>query len=123
MTTMKMTIDGRCVSLNFTRVSPESCLFDEVVAAYNSDPDYADIVAYLRATSKVTLGALSRTKLDYIQRYTLGGDLLLYRINNFDATRTVIANDMDMRARIIHEYHDALTGGNLGRKKTFVAVS
>ena len=45
-----------CVSLNLTRVSPESCLFDEIVAAYNRDPDYADIIAYLRAPSDVALG-------------------------------------------------------------------
>ena len=52
--------DDRCamgVSLNLTRVSPESCLFDEIVAAYNSDPDYADIIAYLRAPSDVALGS------------------------------------------------------------------
>ena len=46
-----------CVSLNLTRVSLEPCLFDEIVAAYNSDPDYADIIAYLRAPSDVALGS------------------------------------------------------------------
>ena len=30
---------------------------------------------------------------------------------------------MDLRARIIHEYHDAPAGGHLGREKTFAAVS
>ena len=52
--------DDRCamgVSLNLTRVSPGSCLFDEIVAAYNRDPDYADIIAYLRAPSDVALGS------------------------------------------------------------------
>ena len=50
--------DGRCAmcaSLNLTRVSPESCLFDKIFAAYASDPDYADIIAYLRAPSDVVL--------------------------------------------------------------------
>ena len=61
---------------------PESCLFDKVVAAYASDPDYADIIAYLRAPSDVALRALSRTKRDHIQRYTLDVDLLLYRIDH-----------------------------------------
>ena len=46
-----------CVSLNLTRASTESCLFDEIVAIYNSDPDYADIIAYLRAPSDVALGS------------------------------------------------------------------
>uniref|UniRef100_A0AAV1UUW9 Integrase catalytic domain-containing protein n=1 Tax=Peronospora matthiolae TaxID=2874970 RepID=A0AAV1UUW9_9STRA len=53
----------------------------------------------------------------------MDGDLLLYSINKFDAPRTVIANDLDLRARIIHEYHDAPIGGHLGREKTFAAVS
>uniref|UniRef100_A0AAV1TQ33 Reverse transcriptase domain-containing protein n=1 Tax=Peronospora matthiolae TaxID=2874970 RepID=A0AAV1TQ33_9STRA len=96
-----------CVSLNLSRVTPELCLFDEIVAAYANDPDYADIIAYLRAPSEAALGALSRTKRDYIQRYSMDGGLLLYSIDKFDAPRTVIANDLDLRARIIHEYHDA----------------
>ena len=112
-----------CLSLNLTRVSPKSCLFDEIVAAYKSDTDYADIIAYLRALSDATLGALSRSKRDHIQRYTLNGDLLLYRIDQFDAPRTVTANGMDLHARIIHEYHDAPFGGHLGREKTFATVS
>ena len=108
-----------CVSLNLTRVTPEPCLFDEIVAAYKSDSDYADIIDYLRALSDAALGALSRTKRDHIHRYSLDGDLLLYSIDQFDAPRTVIANDMDLRARIIHEYHDAPAGGHLGREKGF----
>ena len=40
-----------------------------------------------------------------------GRSLLLYRIDQFDAPRTVIDNDMDLRARIIHEYHDDPVGG------------
>ena len=90
-----------CVSLNVTRVTPELCLFDDIVAAYGNDPDYADIIAYLRASSDVALKASSRSKRDHFQRYTLDGDLLLYRNDQFDVPRTVIANDMDFRARII----------------------
>ncbi|CAI5701508.1 unnamed protein product [Peronospora effusa] len=112
-----------CVSLNLTRVTPEPCLFDEIVAAYKGDSDYADIIEYLRAPSDAALGALSRTKRDHIHRYSLDGDLLLYSIDQFDSPRTVIANDMDLRARINHEYHDAPAGGHLGREKTFAAVS
>ena len=51
--------DDRCVmgvSLNLTRVSPELCLFDEIVADYANDPDYADIIAYLRGHSDVATG-------------------------------------------------------------------
>ena len=63
--------DDRCamyVSLNLTRFSPEMCLFDEFVAAYANDPDYSDIIAYLRAPSDVALGALSRTQRNHILR-------------------------------------------------------
>ncbi|CAI5702799.1 unnamed protein product [Peronospora effusa] len=96
---------------------------DDDDRSYKGDSDYADIIEYLRAPSDAALGALSRTKRDHIHRYSLDGDLLLYSIDQFDSTRTVIANDMDLRARIIHEYHDAPAGGHLGRKKTFAAVS
>lgn len=44
--------DGRyatCVAFDLTRVTPEICLFDEIVAANTNDPDYADIIAYLSA--------------------------------------------------------------------------
>uniref|UniRef100_A0AAV1TZI6 Integrase zinc-binding domain-containing protein n=1 Tax=Peronospora matthiolae TaxID=2874970 RepID=A0AAV1TZI6_9STRA len=112
-----------CVPLNLTRVTPELCLNDEIVAAYANDPDYADIIAYLRAPSDAALGALSRTKREHIQRYSIDGDLLLSIIDKSDAPRTVIANDLDLRARIIHEYHDAPIGGHLDREKTFAAVS
>ena len=44
---------------------PESCLFDEVVTAYANDPDYADIIPYLRAPTDVALEALSRSKRDH----------------------------------------------------------
>ena len=43
--------------------------------------------------------------------------------HQFDAPRTVIANDTNLRAGIIHENHDASGGGHLGRKKTFTTVS
>ena len=112
---MKTMIDATCVSLNLTRGSSKSCLYDEIFPAYVSLPDYADIIAYLRAPSDVALVALSRSKRDYIPRYTLNEDFLLYRIDQFEAPRIVISNDMDLRARIIHDHHDA----PLGPRKNF----
>ena len=47
----------------------------------------------------------------------------MYRIDQFDAPCMVIANDLDLRARIIHEYHDSPAGGHLGREKNFAAVA
>ena len=57
--------NDRCamqLSLNLTRVSTESCFFNEVVAAYASGPDYADIIAYLRALSDAALEAFIADK-------------------------------------------------------------
>ncbi|KAE9337692.1 hypothetical protein PR003_g11886 [Phytophthora rubi] len=108
--------------INLTNVSPEMDLRDEIVAAYADDAIYADIVAYLRAPSDKTLGALSRITRNQIDRYHLDGDLLCYNIDKFDAPRVVVPNGDDLRARIIHEFHDSPMGAHLGREKTFAAV-
>ncbi|KAE8992027.1 hypothetical protein PR001_g21057 [Phytophthora rubi] len=109
--------------INLTNVSPEMNLRDEIVEAYADDAVYAGIVAYLRAPSDETLGALSRNTRNQIDRYNLDGDLLCYNIDKFDASRVVVPNDDDLRARIIHEFHDSPMGAHLGREKTFAAVS
>ncbi|KAE9333440.1 hypothetical protein PR003_g14017 [Phytophthora rubi] len=83
--------------INLTNVSPEMDLRDEIVAA------------------------LSRNTRNQIDRYHL--DLLCYNIDKFDAPRVVVPNDDDLRARIIHEFHDSPMGTHLGREKTFAAVS
>ncbi|KAE8950707.1 hypothetical protein PR001_g34040, partial [Phytophthora rubi] len=93
--------------INLTNVSPEMDLRDEIVSAYADDAVYAGIVAYLRAPSDETLGALSRNTRNQIDRYHLDGDLLCYNIDKFDAPRVVVPNDDDLRARIIHEFHDS----------------
>ncbi|KAE9264280.1 hypothetical protein PR003_g32858, partial [Phytophthora rubi] len=71
--------------INLTNVSPEMDLRDEIVSAYADDAVYAGIVAYLRAPSDETLGALSRNTRNQIDRYHLDGDLLCYNIDKFDA--------------------------------------
>ncbi|KAE8878438.1 hypothetical protein PF003_g37394 [Phytophthora fragariae] len=109
--------------INLTNVSPEMDLRDEIVAAYADDAVYASIMAYLRAPSDETLGALSRNTRNQIDRYHLDGDLLCYNIDKFDAPRVVVPNDDDLQARIIHEFHDSPMGAHLGREKTFAAVS
>uniref|UniRef100_H3H6I7 Reverse transcriptase domain-containing protein n=1 Tax=Phytophthora ramorum TaxID=164328 RepID=H3H6I7_PHYRM len=70
-----------------------------------------------------TLRALPNNTRNQINRYQLDGDLLTYSIDRFDAPRIAIPNDDDLRARIIHEFHDSPVGGHLGREKTFAAVS
>ncbi|GMF53050.1 unnamed protein product [Phytophthora fragariaefolia] len=67
--------------------------------------------------------ALSRNTRNQIDRYHFDGELLCYNIDRFDASRVVVPNDDDLRARIIHEFHDSPMGAHLGREKTFAAVS
>ncbi|GMF34441.1 unnamed protein product [Phytophthora fragariaefolia] len=109
--------------INLTSVSLEMDLRDEFVAGYADDAVYANILAYLRSPSDETLGAHSRNTLNQIDRYHLDGDLLFYNNDHFDAHRGVVPNDDDLRARIIHEFHESPMGANLGREKTFVAMS
>ncbi|KAE9346551.1 hypothetical protein PR003_g7378 [Phytophthora rubi] len=70
-----------------------------------------------------TLGKLTRPTFDAITRYVFDGDLLTYAIDTFDTPRVVIPADDYLRARLVHEYHDASTGDHLGREKTFAALS
>ncbi|POM70222.1 LOW QUALITY PROTEIN: Pol protein [Phytophthora palmivora] len=100
-----------------TSVSPEMDLRDEIVAAYTDDAVYANILAYLRSPSDELSRAIR------IDRYHLDGGLLYYNIDRFDAPRVVVPNDDDLRARIIHEFHDSPTGVHLGREKTLAAIS
>ncbi|KAE9335161.1 hypothetical protein PR003_g13152 [Phytophthora rubi] len=84
---------------------------------------YAAIIRYLRNPTADTLAKLTRPTRDAITRYDLDGDLLTYAIDTFDTPRVVIRGDDDLRARLVHEYHDAPAGGHLGREKTFAALS
>ncbi|GMF45466.1 unnamed protein product [Phytophthora fragariaefolia] len=109
--------------INLTSDSPEMDLRDGIVAAYADDAVYANILAYLRSPSDETLGAPSRNTRNHIDRYHLDDDLLCFTIDCFDAPRVVVPNDDDLRACIIHEFHDSPMGAHLGREKTFAAVS
>ena len=63
---------------------PKSCLFDKIIAVCDSDPDYANVINYLRAASDVAVRALLRTKCNLIQHHTLDEDLRLYVRNDMD---------------------------------------
>ncbi|KAG2877754.1 hypothetical protein PC114_g23480 [Phytophthora cactorum] len=41
-----------------------------------------------------------------------------YQVDRVDAPRIVIPLDDDLRARIIHEFHDTPSAGHLGREKS-----
>ncbi|KAE8913178.1 hypothetical protein PF001_g4289 [Phytophthora fragariae] len=70
-----------------------------------------------------TGGAMSRNTRNQIGRFHLDGDLLCYNIDQLDAPQVVVPADGDLRARIIHEFHDSPIGAHLGREKTFADVS
>ncbi|KAE8886275.1 hypothetical protein PF002_g9384 [Phytophthora fragariae] len=114
-----------CVTLgiNATVSSPVLPLRQQIADAYEEDSFYAAIVRYLRNPTADTLAKLTRPTRDAITRYDLDGDLLTYAIDTFDTPRVVIPADDDLRARLVHEYHDAPAGGHLGREKTFAALA
>ncbi|KAE9290632.1 hypothetical protein PR003_g25242 [Phytophthora rubi] len=114
-----------CVTLgiNATVSSPVLPLRQQIADAYEDDAFYAAIIRYLRNPTADTLAKLTRPTRDAITRYDLDGDLLTYAIDTFDTPRVVIPADDDLRARLVHEYHDAPAGGHLGREKTFAALS
>ncbi|KAE9349451.1 hypothetical protein PR003_g5887 [Phytophthora rubi] len=114
-----------CVTLviNATVSSPVLPLRQQIADAFEADAFYAATIRYLRNPTADTLAKLTRPTRDAITRYDLDGDLLTYAIDTFDTPRVVIPADDDLRARLVHEYHDAPAGGHLGREKTFAAFS
>ncbi|GMF53753.1 unnamed protein product [Phytophthora fragariaefolia] len=114
-----------CVELgiNATVSSPILPLRQQIADAYDDDAFYAGIIRYPSNPTADALAKLTRPTRDTITRYDLDGDLLTYAIDTFDTPRVVIPADDDLRARLVHEYHDAPVGGHLGREKTFAAIS
>ncbi|KAE8975412.1 hypothetical protein PR002_g25609 [Phytophthora rubi] len=111
------------LGINATVSSPVLPLRQPIADAYEEDAFYTAIIRYLRNPTADTLAKLTRPTRDAITRYDLDGDLLTYAIDTFDTPRVVIPADDDLRARLVHEYHDAPAGGHLGREKTFAALS
>ncbi|KAE9281308.1 hypothetical protein PR003_g27714 [Phytophthora rubi] len=114
-----------CVTLGISATvsSPVLLLRQQIADVYEEDAFYAAIIRYLRNPTADTLAKLTRPTRDVITRYDLDGDLLTYAIDTFDTPRVVIPADDDLRARLVHEYHDTPAGGHLGREKTFAALS
>ncbi|GMF37939.1 unnamed protein product [Phytophthora fragariaefolia] len=103
------------LGINATVSSPVLPLRQQIADAYDDDAFYAGIIRYLRNPTADALAKLTRATRDTITRYDLDGDILNYAIDTFDTPRVVIPADDDLRARLVHEYHDAAAGGHLGR--------
>ncbi|GMF39248.1 unnamed protein product [Phytophthora fragariaefolia] len=95
------------LGINATVSSPVLPLRHQIADAYDDDAFYAGIIRYLRNPTADALAKLTRSTRDTITRYDLDGDLLTCAIDTFDTPRVVIPADDDLRARLVHEYHDA----------------
>ncbi|GMF46750.1 unnamed protein product [Phytophthora fragariaefolia] len=109
--------------INANVSSPILPLRQQIADAYDTDAFYSGIIRYLRNPTADALAKLTRPTRDTIMRYDLDGKRLTYAIDTFDTPRVVIPADVDLRARLVHEYHDAPAGGHLGREMTFAAIS
>ncbi|KAG3028249.1 hypothetical protein PC128_g13255 [Phytophthora cactorum] len=89
--------------------------------AYESD--CSELIKYLKDPSDTVRRRLSPRSRARVVRYGLDGDLLAYRVDRTDPPRIVAPLDDDLRARLIHEFHDSPSGGHLGREKTFASLS
>ena len=113
-------VDG---NINAMISYPVGSLRDQIIAAYSNDPFYAQIIAYLREPSPASAQKLTGPTRTHIKRYALDGLLLTYTMDSQDPPRVVVPADDDLRARLVHEYHDTSVAGHLGREKTFGALA
>ncbi|KAG3120304.1 hypothetical protein PI125_g1221 [Phytophthora idaei] len=104
-------------------VAAISPLRDGIAAAYESDEACSEMTRYLNAPSDTARRRLSSRSRARVDRYAMDGDLLTYRVDRVDTPRIVVPLDDDLRARLLHEFHDSPSGGHLGRKKTFAELS
>ncbi|CAI5703327.1 unnamed protein product [Peronospora effusa] len=114
-----------CIELGLNAVisTPVLSIRTQIAESYANDSFYAGIINYLRDPSEKLLAKLTKPTRDNIKRYALDGPLLTYTMDVFDSPRVAIPADDDLRARLVHEFHDSPAGGHLGREKTFAAIS
>ncbi|GAB9477805.1 hypothetical protein Gpo141_00014957, partial [Globisporangium polare] len=114
-----------CIALgvNSTTVSAISPLRAEIADAYTRDTFCSAMLRHCREPSEKTLRELTASARSQAARYSIDIDLLMYQIDEFDEPRIVVPLDDDLRARILHEYHDSASAGHLGREKKYLALS
>ncbi|KAG3059276.1 hypothetical protein PC121_g14023 [Phytophthora cactorum] len=104
-------------------ISATSPLRDAIDAAYEHDAACSEMIKYLRAPSDSARRRLSPRSRSRVDRYAVDRELLTYCVVRADTPRIVVPLDDDLRARIIHEFHDSPSAGHLGREKTFATLS
>ena len=100
-----------------------SSLLDHVRKAYAQDVTLLRLMSYVSNPSRQALRSLTPAYRSLSDRYTVRDGLLYYTAVNGDTPRVVVPTHNDLRLRITYECHDAPTGGNRGREKTYLAVS
>lgn len=104
-------------------VAPVTDLWSDLASATRSDPHYGPLFAYLETPSDAALKRVPSSLRASRSRYSVQGNVLVYRVDAMDEPRVVVPNDESLRSRIIHEFHDAPVGGHFGREKTYAAIS
>ncbi|KAE9332268.1 hypothetical protein PF008_g15031 [Phytophthora fragariae] len=91
-------------------------LRDLISAASKSDGACAEMIKYLRDPSDTARFRLSTQNRARIDRYKLEGNLLTYSVDRAEPPRIAVTLVDDLRARLIHEFHNAPSDGHLGRE-------
>ena len=95
---------------------PSSTLFDDIRQAY--DLEMLRLMDHLSHPSPQSMRGFSPVYLSSIDRYTVNNGLLKYSAVDGDTPRVVVTEHVDLQLRIMHEYHDAQSGGHRGREKS-----
>ncbi|KAE9241489.1 hypothetical protein PF004_g7025 [Phytophthora fragariae] len=113
-------IAGEVAAVEVAAATP---LRDLISAAFESDEVCSEMVQYLKDPSDTARRRVPTRSCARVDRYQLEGGLLTYSVDCADPPRIVVPLDDDLQARLIHEFHDAPSGGHLGREKTFASFS
>ncbi|KAG3035164.1 hypothetical protein PC128_g1618 [Phytophthora cactorum] len=104
-------------------VTTTSPLRDVIAAAYEHDAACSETIKYLKTPSDSARHCLSPQSRSRDDRYAMDGGLVTYRVDRLDTPRIVVPLDDDLRARLIHQFHDTPSAGHLDREKPFAALS
>ena len=111
------------ICLCFAELGPNTIILTPVLSiqtqiseSYANDSFYLGIIIYLRHPSEGSLTKLEKPTRDNIKCCALDGPLLTYKIDAFDPPRVFIPPNDDLRARLVHYFHDAPSGGPGSRK-------